>query len=136
MALQTARSGYFRPIGSDSFGNIRQKPAKFDQQPVEATATIAACLAAARADHGAEWPAGARRAFNWFLGANDLQVPLVNLATGGCLDGLHADRPNQNMGAESVLSYLLALVEIRQSVCADAAPAEAEELVPTLALSA
>ena len=136
MALQTARSGYFRPVGSDSFGNIRQKPAKFDQQPVEATATIAACLAAARADHGAEWPAGARRAFNWFLGANDLQVPLVNLATGGCLDGLHADRPNQNMGAELVLSYLLALVEIRQLACADAAPAETSELVPTLALSA
>jgi len=136
MALQTARSGYFRPIGSASFGNIRQKPAKFDQQPVEATATIAACLAAARADHGAGWPAGARRAFNWFLGANDLQVPLVSLATGGCLDGLHADRPNQNMGAESVLSYLLALVEIRRLACADAAPAETSELVPTLALSA
>ena len=73
MALQTAPSGYFRPVGSDSFGNIRQKPAKFDQQPVEATATIAACLAAARADRGAEWPAGARRAFDWFLGDNDLQ---------------------------------------------------------------
>ena len=67
-------------------------------------------------------------------------VPLVDLATGGCLDGLHADRPNQNMGAESVLSYLLALVEIRQleraGAVSDATAADALELIPTLALSA
>jgi len=114
MVQQSAPSGCFRPVGSDSFGKIRQTPARFDQQPLEATATIAACLAAARADGSTEWSVGATCAFNWFLGANDLQVPVVHLATGGCLDGLHADRPNQNMGAESVLSYLLALVDVRQ----------------------
>jgi hypothetical protein len=140
MARQTARSGCFRPVGSDSFGNIRQAPEKFDQQPVEATATIAACLVAARVDTSAEWPTGASLAFDWFLGANDLGVPLVDLSTGGCLDGLHADRPNQNMGAESVLSYLLALVEIRQlsrtGVIADTIWADATEPVSKLALSA
>lgn len=140
MARQTAPSGWFRPVGSDSFGKIRQAPEKFDQQPVEATATIAACLAASRADTDAEWLAGARLAFDWFLGTNDLGVPVADLATGGCLDGLHSDRPNQNMGAELVLSYLLALVDIRRvgrvGEIADSTNMNSSDSVPTLALSA
>jgi hypothetical protein len=114
MSLQTAASGCFRPVGTRSFGRIRQKPEAFDQQPVEAAATISACLAAWRADGCAEWSAGATRAFGWFLGENDLRTPLVDPDTGSCCDGLHPDRPNENKGAESVLSYLLGLVEIRQ----------------------
>ncbi len=81
---------------------------------MEALAAISACLAAARADGGSEWPAGARRAFAWFLGENDLKTTLIDSDMGSCSDGLHPDRPNENSGAESVLSYLLGLVEIRQ----------------------
>ena len=114
MLIQTSSSGYFRPIGTNSFGKIRRKPDAFDQQPVEAAATISACLAAWRADSGPEWPDGAVRAFGWFLGENDLQTQLVDPDTGSCSDGLHPDRPNENKGAESLLSYLLGLVEIRQ----------------------
>ena len=140
MARQTAPSGCFRPVGSESFGEIHKQPARFDQQPIEAAATIAACLAAARADLSPEWPASARRAFTWFLGANDLGVALVDQATGGCLDGLHADRPNQNMGAESVLSYLLALVDIRRPASAGAVVPDTSKLARlhagSLALSA
>ena len=36
MSIQTASSGCFRPVGSESFGKIRQMPDAFDQQPVEA----------------------------------------------------------------------------------------------------
>ena len=115
MAQQTTSSGCFRPVGSNSFGRIRARPELFDQQPIEAAATIAACLSAARADDDPVWPAWAMSAFTWFHGANDLQVPLVDLSTGGCFDGLHSDRPNRNMGAESVLSYMLAQVDIGQS---------------------
>src|SRR5205807_8639771 len=97
-----------------SFGRLRQKPEAFDQQPLEASATISACLAAWQADGGAEWPAGATRAFGWFLGENDLQTTLIDPDTGSCSDGLHPDRPNGNKGAESALSYLLGLVEMRQ----------------------
>src|SRR6266567_287554 len=114
MSLQTTSWGHFRPVGTKSFGMIRQKPEAFDQQPIEAAATISACLAAWRADDGAEWPVGAKRAFGWFLGENDLQTALIDSDTGSCSDGLHPDRPNENKGAESVLSYLLGLLEIRQ----------------------
>ena len=114
VSLQTTSLGYFRPVGTKSFGRLRQKPEAFDQQPLEASATISACLAAWRADDVTEWPAGATRAFGWFLGENDLQTALIDPDTGSCSDGLHPDRPNENKGAESVLSYLLGLVEIRQ----------------------
>jgi hypothetical protein len=114
MSLQTAPSGCFRPVGTKSFGKVRQRPEAFDQQPVEAAATISACLSAWQVDRGAAWRAGAMRAFDWFLGENDLQTTLVDSDTGSCLDGLHPDRPNENKGAESALSYLLGLVEIRQ----------------------
>ena len=114
MTLQTTQEGYFRPIGTESFGDKRTPPRAFDQQPLEAAATISACLAALRADGNAEWRADAARAFAWFLGGNDLSLPLVDLETGSCRDGLHPDRPNENRGGESVLSYLLGLAEIRQ----------------------
>jgi glycosyltransferase involved in cell wall biosynthesis len=114
MTQQTAPAGHFRPVGTAGFGERRERPRAFDQQPVEATATIAACLTAWRADGDAEWKAIATRVFGWFLGSNDLSVALVDPHTGSCRDGLHPDRANENRGGESVLSYLLSLAEIRQ----------------------
>jgi hypothetical protein len=73
MSLQTTSSGYFRPVGTNSFGGS----AAFDQQPVEATATISAFLAASRAEDGNEWAARALHAFGWFLGENDLKKALI-----------------------------------------------------------
>ncbi len=114
MTQQTTSAGYFRPVGTSGFGERRQPPRAFDQQPVEATATIAACLTAWRADDDAEWKALATRAFAWFLGDNDLSVALVDPHTGSCRDGLHPDRANENRGGKSVVCYLLGLAEIRQ----------------------
>jgi hypothetical protein len=114
MTQQTTSAGHFRPVGTAGFGEQRQHPRAFDQQPVEATATIAACLTAWRADGDAEWKAIATRVFAWFLGSNDLSLALVDPHTGSCRDGLHPDRANENRGGESVVSYLLSLAEIRQ----------------------
>jgi hypothetical protein len=114
--MQTAPAGHFRPVGSDSFGALRRPPLPFDQQPIEAAATISACMAAERADPGHAWKSEAERAFGWFLGDNDLAIPLVDLDTGGCRDGLHPTRANENRGAESTLAYLLGLAEMHRSV--------------------
>jgi hypothetical protein len=135
MALQTTPEGYFRPVGTESFGAAREAPQAFDQQPVEAAAAISACLAAWRVNDSAEWIAGATCAFEWFLGRNDLQTSLVDPGTGSCLDGLHPDRPNENRGAESVVSYLLGLAEMRQFARVGMATSPAE-LADKLALSA
>ena len=113
MARRTAPEGFFRPVGSDSFGDKRQQPRAFDQQPLEATATISACAAAWRAEGGVRWKAHIMRVFGWFLGDNDLGLPLVDVETGSCRDGLHPDRANENRGGESVVCYLLSLAEVR-----------------------
>ena len=116
MTLQTAPAGFFRPVGSESFGERRQQPRAFDQQPLEATATISACNAARRAEGDTPWKAHIMRVFGWFLGDNALGLPLVDVDTGSCRDGLHPDRANENRGGESVVCYLLSLAEIRKFV--------------------
>jgi len=113
MTLQTNPAGCFRPIGSHGFGEELAPPRAFDQQPLEAAATISACRAAWRASSDPGWRADALRAFNWFLGSNDLSIPLADINTGSCSDGLHPDRANENRGGESVVSWLLALAETR-----------------------
>ena len=115
VAQQTGPSGVFRPVGTQGFGDKRAAPRLFDQQPLEATATISACLAAWQADGDPKWKAEALHVFSWFLGDNDLSLPLIDLETGSCRDGLHPDRVNENRGGESVVSYLLSLAEIRQA---------------------
>jgi glycosyltransferase involved in cell wall biosynthesis len=113
--LQRAKEGHFVPIGSNGFYPRGGERARFDQQPIEAQATIAACLEAQRLTGDERWRKEAERAFDWFLGRNDLHLPLYEPSTGGCHDGLHPDRVNQNQGAESTLSFLLSLLELRLS---------------------
>lgn len=112
MEVQTAPLGHFRPVGSEGFLLTRKTPLAFDQQPLEATATIAACVAAHAVEPDAGWRGVAAMAFGWFMGQNDLAISLVDVDTGMCRDGLHPDRANENSGAESVLSYLLALADM------------------------
>jgi hypothetical protein len=91
------------------------RKASFDQQPLEACGMVSACLEARRVTGAGAWGAHARQAFSWFLGDNQLRRPLYDARTGGCRDGLHADRVNENQGAESTLSFLLALLEMRSA---------------------
>lgn len=111
--LQTSEHGYFSPIGSNGFYERGGPRARFDQQPVEASAMISACIGALQVTQDQRWAAHARRAFDWFLGQNELQAALYDASSGGCRDGLHEDRVNENEGAESTLSFLLSLLEMR-----------------------
>ncbi len=113
--LQMSEQGHFRPIGSNGFyrrGGVR---ATFDQQPIEAQATVSACLEAFRATADIWWYEQAQSAFDWFIGANDLGLEVYSPETGGCRDGLHVDRVNSNQGAESTLAFLLSLAEMRSA---------------------
>ena len=110
---QKAPAGHFRPIGSEGFYHRGRERAQFDQQPLEACATVSACLGAFQATEDTIWLKEARLAFEWFLGSNDLGLELYDAKTGGCCDGLQEDRVNQNQGAESTLSFLLALAEMK-----------------------
>jgi glycosyltransferase involved in cell wall biosynthesis len=120
VALQHCEAkGHFVPIGSQGFYSKTTEKARFDQQPVEACATVSASLQAYRATGKSRWRKEAWSAFNWFLGDNDLQIALYDPTTGGCRDGLHPDRANENQGAESTLSFLMALLEMRKLEEAD-----------------
>ncbi|MBN2048816.1 MAG: glycosyltransferase family 4 protein [Spirochaetales bacterium] len=112
MKTQTAETGSFRPIGSNGFFRKGHERALFDQQPIEAQASVSACIEAFNTTGEAFWAAEARRTFEWFLGRNDLALGLYDASTGGCRDGLHVDRVSQNQGAESTLAFLLALKEM------------------------
>jgi glycosyltransferase involved in cell wall biosynthesis len=113
MTIQATPDGYFAPIGSNGFFERGKTAATFDQQPVEACATVSACMHAFRTTGDHRWALEARRAFTWFLGQNQLQQALYDPLSGGCRDALHADRMNDNQGAESTLSFLLALMDMR-----------------------
>lgn len=111
--LQRPESRHFVPVGSNGFYRRGQPRARFDQQPLEAYSTVSACLEAHRLTGNERWRKEAQVAFDWFLGQNDLNEPLYNASTGGCRDGLHPDRVNQNQGSESTLAFLLSLAEMR-----------------------
>ena len=113
VGVQTSSAGSFRPIGSNGFFQKGKERALFDQQPIEAQATVAACIEAYYTTGDMTWVVEARRAFEWFLGRNDLGMVLYDSGTGGCRDGLHADRVSQNEGCESTLAFLLALTEMQ-----------------------
>jgi hypothetical protein len=111
-SVQRSPKGCFRPVGSNGFYSRGELPADFDQQPIEAHATMSACIEAYRTTDDTFWLDEARRSFDWFLGRNDLGLPLYDSRTGGCCDGLLEDRVNQNQGAESTLAWLLSVAEM------------------------
>jgi glycosyltransferase involved in cell wall biosynthesis len=113
VSVQKSPTGHFRPIGSNGFYAKDGTHADFDQQPVEAQAMVAACLEAYRTTREPSWYLEAKRAFEWFLGRNDLGLPLYDASSGGCSDGLHEDRVNENQGAESTLAFQLSLAEMK-----------------------
>jgi glycosyltransferase involved in cell wall biosynthesis len=110
---QTAPSGHFRPVGSDSFGRERTKPMPFDQQPVEIWAAIDGATAAFDLTNDAIWLVQAQRAYDWFAGANDRGIVVADPITGTCHDGINPRGLNLNEGAESVLAYQLATCAMR-----------------------
>lgn len=113
VARQTSPEGRFRAVGTESFGRELSEPAAFDQQPLEAQATIDACASAYAVTGDSCWIAEAQRAYRWFLGANDLDLPLASPQDGGCFDGLMPHGLNRNQGAESILALQMASCAIQ-----------------------
>jgi hypothetical protein len=113
LTIQT-EEGHFGPIGNNGWYEKGGPKARFDQQPIEANAMIEACVEAFNVTRDKTWIDSAVMCFNWFLGHNDLNMPLYDPKTGGCRDGLMADGINQNEGAESSLAWLLSLMTLQK----------------------
>jgi hypothetical protein len=112
---QTNGDGQFRAVGTDSFGRAYADPLPFDQQPLEAWATVDAMLFAYRLTDDSRWLDAAWRAHGWYLGENDLGLPIATVADGGCYDGLMSDRVNLNQGAESILAFQFVCTAMTQA---------------------
>ena len=111
--VQTDGKGHhFAAIGNHGWFPKGGSKARFDQQPIEAAAMVDACIEAFNCTRDEEWIAYAYRCLNWYQGENDLGVTLCDYATGGCRDGLEAQGANENQGAESTLSWLMALLAV------------------------
>ncbi|MBP7829614.1 MAG: glycosyltransferase family 4 protein [Kiritimatiellae bacterium] len=108
--VQTAEPGHFVPVGTNGWFERGREKARFDQQPIEAYTMLDACFAAYRMTRDDRWLRSAQKAFDWFLGRNDLQASLHDYHSGGCFDGLHPDRVNRNQGAESTVVWQLSVI--------------------------
>ncbi len=115
LEAQTAEGGHFAPIGCHGFWVQGGERARFDQQPLEAHATLSASLEAFGVTRDEYWQRAAQRCFEWFLGRNDLGQSLYDPTTGGCRDALLQDHLNQNQGAESSLAFYLSHAEIARA---------------------
>jgi hypothetical protein len=97
------------PVGGAGPGDVGPR---FDQQAIEVATLADACARAAGLTADARWTDGVRMAGAWFDGDNDAGAVMWDPETGGGYDGLRADGPNRNQGAESTL----ALISTRQQV--------------------
>ena len=112
LTARTLGGRYLRPVGCLQPYTSNAECPVFDQQPLEAMAQVLLYLAVYRNSGQDKDLSLARRSFGWFLGANDLGLPLYAPETAGCYDGLTAYGPNRNQGAESLLAYLISRVAI------------------------
>ena len=110
--IQTDHKGYFTPIGNSGWHPREGEKARFDQQPLEAQSVLEACVEAFKITQDTKWIKKARQCLEWFLGKNDLNTSLYNYRTGGCYDALTPTGPNINQGAESLLAWLLSLLNM------------------------
>ncbi len=118
LRVQTSEDGRLSLIGNDGWFKRGGTKAPFDQQPLEVMGLVEACAEACMWTRSRYWLEQARRCLDWFLGRNDLNIPLYDFKTGGCCDGLQPDGPNRNQGAESTLSWLVSLLSLLKLIAA------------------
>jgi len=127
--IQFDESGYyFSAIGNNGWFSQDNIKTQFDQQPIEAAAMVDACIEAFNITQDEEWLRDAHRCLNWYLGENELHISLYDHASGGCKDGLQEQSANENQGAESTLSWLMALLAIYNQHCHILRPVNKKEI--------
>ncbi len=134
--VQTTEDGMLSIVGTDGWMHRDGRRAQYDQQAIDVHALLDACVEAYHVTREEHWIGQAQKVFNWFLGANDLRTPVCEFATGGCHDGLHADRVNANQGAESTLAWLMSLLlmhdlQMERTLAAPTADKKEQPATPT-----
>lgn len=115
LEIQTAESGHISVIGNKKWCDKAGNRAVFDQQPLEVKSLVSACLDVYMITGDKYWFDESERCISWFLGQNDLNMPVCDFKTGGCCDGLEMQGVNANQGAESTLSWLISLINMNMA---------------------
>jgi hypothetical protein len=131
----TFDGNHFSFVGCNGWYGRSGTKAQFDQQPIEAAATVMMLRAAYDVTQNPKFLTLQRKAFDWFLGENDLHIPVYNFRTKGCHDALMRGGVNTNQGAESALSFLLSLLAIVESYATIDKTAETTDLSHTETVS-
>lgn len=108
----TLRNGYFKPVGCKGWLVKGARPAEFDEQTVEACEGVLAYLKAYEATGKRDYLQKAKKCHDWYEGLNSEGLSLIDGETGGCCDGLTQNGLNLNMGAESLVSYVISYMKI------------------------
>lgn len=111
----TMQKGHLSLVGNAEWFKRHGECSRFDQQPVDAMATVLLFLQAYNSTGNPRYLRSVYTAFMWFLGENDLRMSLYDFETGGCCDGLEKDGVNGNQGAESTLAYLISYLAVQQT---------------------
>lgn len=116
LKVQTAPEGHLSIIGNNGWLNKDGNRSMFDQQPIEVKSLIDACLEVYVNTGEKKWFKESERCLSWFLGQNDLQIPVCDHKTGGCGDGLESQGVNGNQGAESTLAWIISLINMHTAM--------------------
>ncbi len=116
LKIQTAPEGHLSVIGNDGWFDKSGNRSMFDQQPIEVKSLIDACLDTYIETGDRKWFEESERCLSWFLGQNDLQLPVCDYKTGGCSDGLERQGINGNQGAESTLAWIISLISMHTAM--------------------
>ncbi len=110
------RYGYFKPIGCNGWYIRGREIAEYDEQPIEASEMILLYKEAYEIFRDINYINKAKETFMWYHGKNSKSVNLIDPETGGCYDGINEFGVNLNQGAESIISYLMAYLNMRELV--------------------
>lgn len=106
--------GYFKPIGADGWMSRGQKPAEFNEKPLEAATTALAYLEAFYLFKEKKYLEKAKLCLSWFEGNNSQKIVMIDKNTGGCYDAIKPDGPDTGQGAESLLSYSITVLSLKK----------------------
>jgi len=109
------REGYLAPVGSDGWYEKGGEYARYAQQPIDAMASVMMFYQSSVVTGDKHYLDRMVASFMWFLGENDLRIPLYDFETCGCCDGLESHGVNRNQGAESILAYLISHLTVLQA---------------------
>jgi len=110
----TFKEGYFKPVGCNGWFVRNGKPSEFDEQPVEACEGVLTYLEVYEATGDVKYLKRAEKCHQWYEGLNSKGISLIDIETGGCYDALTKHGLNLNMGAESLVSYIISYLKISE----------------------